>query len=105
MAIRYVKRPVMRVNGLKCSRFYGVAFLSAEYGLVYPSVAYLVNRGLIKPGDRFYKRKIKMNARMFREFAYLYARDLDAYSNMGGRFLIKMKPLLESAEDKEIVWG
>ena len=105
MVIRYVKRPTMRVNGLEVGRFYGVAFQSAEYGAIYPSVRYLVDLGLIRFGDRFHGRKIKLDAKHFKEFAYLYARDLDAYSPyMGRRFLYKMKPLIESADSKEVSW-
>lgn len=105
LVFRYIKCPTMRVNGLEVGRFYGVAFQSAEYGMVYPSVRYLVDLGLIGFGDRFHGRKIKMTAKCFREFAYLYARDLDAYSPyMGRRFLYKMKPLIESADSKEVSW-
>ena len=105
MAIRYVKRPMMRVNGIMGGRFYGVAFPNAEYGMTYPSVRYLVNIGAVRPKDRFYGLSIKLSARAFREFAHLYARDLDAFApHMGRKFLIIAKALIENADSKEVSW-
>ena len=106
---RFVTRPMMRVESgqhkFVGTRFYGVSFPNAEYGMNCPSVRYLVNLGVIRPKVRFCGTKITLSAKQFKEFAYLYARDLEQYQkHMGRKFLVIAKALIESADSKEVSW-